>query len=105
MVDLSETPAVPPEDHGGDERAGFLVAGGLLIAVGWGLAVVLNVLAHAMAPRGGSAWGPVTVFPTMGPFAWAAFGLGLFTGAIGVGLLLLARSSPKGRFVLPGFAY
>ncbi|MFZ1022988.1 MAG: hypothetical protein WAN87_02490 [Thermoplasmata archaeon] len=106
MVDVQELPATPPEDHGGDERIGLEVAGGLLIFLGWGLGFLANLLLHAFAPRSG--WvllGIVRIFPTLGPYAWAIFGLGLVTGAIGFVFLFLSRQTAKGPFVLPGFNY
>lgn len=105
MVDLAESPAVAPMDTGGDERAGMFAAGAILVALGLGLGVLVNVVAHWMAAPSGTPWGPVRVFPSFGPYAWAALGLGLFTGAIGIGVLLMARASAKGRLVLPGQAY
>jgi hypothetical protein len=105
VTDLQETPATPPEPTGGDERIGYLVAGALLVFLGWGLGVVVNVLMHWVARSG-----PFTVFGvhftgTMGAYAWAVFGLGLVSGALGVALLAVARSVPRGPFVLPGADY
>jgi hypothetical protein len=105
MVDLQETPAVPPFDPGGDERAGWAAAGAILLVLGWGLAVIVNVLVHLEAPATGSTLGPVRVFPTLGPFAWITVGIGVFTGAVGAGLVWLSRSAPKGPIVLPGYPY
>ncbi len=96
---------MPPFDPEGDERAGYFAAGGLLVVVGWGIAVLLNVLLHLLAPSGGSRFLGVYVGASFGAYAWAAFGLGLFTGAFGLALLLIGRSTPKGRLVLPGFEY
>ena len=105
MVDLSESPAVPPFEEGGDERWGYWIAGGLLVFLGWGLGVLLNVVLHLTAPSGGDRLLGTYFGPTMGPYAWAVLGLGLFSGAVGVVLLLLGRSSPRGPLVLPGYAY
>ena len=105
VTDLSETPAVPPTDPGGDERVGFFAAGGLLVLLGWGFGVIVNVALHLLAPASGSRFGPLVVFPHLGPYAWAVALFGAFTGAIGVGLIWVARSSPRGPLVLPGFAY
>ncbi|HYB78913.1 MAG TPA: hypothetical protein VEG66_04025 [Thermoplasmata archaeon] len=105
MVDIQETPAVPPLDPGGDVRLGYFVAGGVLIALGWGIAVVANLLAHYLAGTGGMMVAGHELTSTLGPYAWATFGFGLFTGAFGVVLLALGRGSPRGRFVLPGYDY
>ena len=105
MVDLQETPAVPPFDPEGDVRLGYFAAGGLLIALGWGVGVVVNILLHLFAPSGGRRWLNVYIGPTIGPYAWAVLGLGLFTGALGTVLVVLGRESPRGRFVLPGYDY
>lgn len=105
MVDVHETPATPPWDSEGDERVGYFIAGTLLVLVGWVGAVVANLVAHWMAGSGGLSLGPVRITSTLGPYAWAVLGLGLFTGAIGVVLIALGRSSPKGRLVLPGYDY
>ena len=104
-MDLSETPAVEPRETGGDERIGLLVAGLLLVLVGWGLAVGLNLLLHAQAPPSGMPVGPLRIFRSLGPYAWLTLALGLFTGAMGSAFVLLARATAKGPFVLPGEPY
>jgi hypothetical protein len=103
--DLQESPAVAPEDEGGNERFGLQIAGGLGIFVGWGLGVFLNVLLHASARHGGRVLGWVRIYPTLGPYAWAVLLVGLFTGLFGVGVLWVSRDSPRGAAVLPGTTY
>lgn len=103
--DLSERPASPPEPVGGNPRAGLLAAGALLILLGFGLAVVLNLLLHMMAGTAGMTIGPSRITSTVGDVAWAVVGTGLLTGLFGVGLLLVARSLPRGPLALPGAAY
>ncbi len=105
MTDLQETPAVPPTDSGGDERAGFHVAGTLLVLLGWGFGVVVNLLVHWTAPAAGRSFGPFILFPAFGPYALAVLLFGAATGLLGLAILWIARSSPKGPLVLPGFAY
>jgi hypothetical protein len=105
VVDLQETPAVPPTDPGGDERIGYLIAGGLLVLLGWGFGVVANLLLHEWAGPGGMPLVWLRITSTLGPYAWAVFGFGLVTGAVGVGLLMVGRAAPKGPFVLPGVDY
>lgn len=105
MVDVQETPAVPPTDFGGDARIGYFIAGGLLIAVGWAFAVGLNLLLHSYAGSGGMSLFGHRITSTLGAYAWATVAFGLFTGAMGVVLVALGRVSPKGPFVLPGYDY
>jgi len=96
---------VPPMDPGGDVRYGYFAAGSVLIVLGWGLAVAANLLAHYLAGSAGMTVAGHEISSTLGPYAWAVFGFGLFTGAFGVVLLALGRASPRGRFVLPGYDY
>jgi hypothetical protein len=105
VTDLNEMPAVPPVDAGGDERAGMIAAGGVLIVLGWGLGVLANLYLHWSAPAGGSTWGGITVPHALGALAWATLVIGLGTGAIGFAMAWLARSEAKAPLVLPGHAY
>jgi hypothetical protein len=105
MVDVQETPAVAPEESGGDERAGLQIAGAVLITLGWGFGVFLNVLLHASARSGGRVIGSIRIFSTLGPYAEAVLGFGLVTGAIGVAFLWLARDVRAGPLRLPGTSY
>lgn len=105
MVDLQETPAVPPMDPGGDARLGYFLAGGILITLGWVFGVLVNLLLHHLAASGTVAVLGHTFGSTLGPYAWAVLGFGLVTGAFGVVLLALGRASPKANLVLPGYDY
>ena len=105
MVDVHETPAVPAWDSGGDARVGWYIAGGLLILLGWGVAVLANVVAHARAPASGMAIGPWHVYAQYGLLAEVTLGIGLFTGLIGAGLVWLAYRTPPGPLRLPGYPY
>jgi hypothetical protein len=102
VVDIQETPAVPPMDTGGDERVGYFMAGGLMVFLGWGLGVLVNYGLHMMAGPGGQTVAGIWFGPTLGTYAWAALGFGLVTGIVGIGLLFVGRATPKGRLVLPG---
>lgn len=105
MTDLQETPAVAPEDEGGNEKLGFQVAAAIGIFVGWGVGVFLNLLLHASAHAGGRVIGWVRIYPTLGPYAWAVLLVGLFTGLFGLGLLWVARASKSGPVRWPGTTY
>jgi hypothetical protein len=105
VVDPQEVPAVPPFDPKGDVRLGYYAAGGTLIALGWGLAVVVNLLLHRLAPPGGFRFLDATIGPGIGPYAWGTVALGLVTGGFGVVLIALGRDAPPGPFVLPGYEY
>jgi hypothetical protein len=105
MVDLQETPAVPPTDFGGDERFGLHTAGAVLIGVGWAGALVLNLLFHAVAPSQGWVVYYWRIYPHPGPIAVGVAILGFFTGLMGLAMILLAREEPDGPLVLPGFDY
>ena len=105
MADLSELPAVPPEDRGGDERIGYQAGGVFLLIVGWGFGVIANIAIHRMAPPAGELLGPWRIYPTLGVYALGVVGLGAIAGVVGLFMLWLARHSPRGKFVLPGFSY
>ncbi len=105
MVDIQETPATPPFDGKGDERFGYWVAGSVLVALGWGLGVVVNIALHWAARSGSFVLWTVHFGPTFGAYAWSVFGLGLGAGAVGGALWLVALATPKGPFVLPGADY
>lgn len=104
-VDVHETPAVPPEDSGGDERAGMIAAGGVLVTLGWVLGVVANVFVHLAAPSGGFVLGPVVVGHAFGGYAWMTLIIGALTGALGVAVAWSGRASAAGPLVLPGGSY
>jgi len=105
VVDVQETPAVPPQDYGGDERAGYFLAGATMIFLGWGLGVLLNLALHMAAGTSGLTVAGIWFGHTIGTYAWAAVGFGLVTGVVGVGLLFVGQATPKGRLVLPGTDY
>jgi len=105
VLDLEERPATPPFDSKGDARIGYLVAGGTLLFLGWVLGVLVNLLLHWEARMGPFQVGGVHFGPTMGAYAWAVFALGLAAGVLGVAFLVIARTTPRGAFVLPGADY
>lgn len=105
MTDVHDSPAVPDQATGGDERLGLFLAGAVLLALGWGLAVAVNLLLHWMAPTGGWVVGPSRITDRFGSYSLWTVAFGLFTGAVGVVLLWLGRRTAEGPFVLPGVSY
>jgi hypothetical protein len=105
VVDVRETPATPPFDGKGDDRTGLLLAGASLVVLGWFLGMFVNVLLHWEARSGAYLLWTVHIGYAIGPYAWAVFGLGLVTGALGAGILVEAQYAPKGPLVLPGQDY
>lgn len=105
MVDLQETPATPPQDFGGDARIGWQITGILFVALGWGVGVVANVVAHLVAPSSGWVLLWVRVYPSYGAYSLAILGAGLVAGVFGVVLYVLGRAAPPGPVVLPGYDY
>ena len=105
MTDLQETPATPPEEYGGDARAGYLSAGFLFLVLGWGVGIVTNLLVHAIAPIGGQSFGPFWISPVWGTWAYGVAILGFFVGALGAAMMSIGWSMPEGTLVLPGYEY
>jgi hypothetical protein len=105
VVDLAESPAVPPEEEGGDERIGLQLAGVLLLVLGFGFGVIANLYVHNSASVSGSPFGPWTITPTLGPYAWATLAAGAVVGVLGALFLWLARFEARGPLKLPGTAY
>ncbi|MCI4347823.1 MAG: hypothetical protein L3J97_04295, partial [Thermoplasmata archaeon] len=87
------------------ERIGYRIGGVLLLVVGWGLGVVLNITLHRLAPAAGQAIGPWRIYPALGSYAWSVVALGLVAGVVGVVMLWLAQRAPPGKFALPGYSY
>jgi hypothetical protein len=102
---LDERPPVPPDDPGGDQRIGWWITGVLCVVMGWGVAVMENLILHLTASHVGFDLGPWWVGPTMGPYAWAVLAIGLFVGGFGIVLFHLASKSAPGPFRLPGYPY
>src|SRR4029077_2300790 len=101
VSDLSESPAVPPIETGGGERLGYFLGGGTLIALGWGVGIGLNWGLHRIAPATGMALGPLRIFASFGPFAWALAVVWLVSGGVGVHLVWPPRPPRKGAFGPP----
>ncbi len=58
-----------------------------------------------MAPAGGHRVLGVWIGPALGPFAWATLAFGAATGVVGIVLIAIGRTAPRGPFVLPGYDY
>ena len=92
-------------ETGGDARYGLLIAGGVLVVLGWGAMLALNLLLHRLAGSGGVDLGAFRVYSTVGPFAQASAILGAAVGLVGVVIVYYGWTSPTGPFVLPGTSY
>jgi hypothetical protein len=89
----------------GDERIGYFLAAGILVALGWGLGVVLTGLAHHLAGKAGWTFSGHHITPTFWSYAWVTFGSGPSVGGFVVVFLAVGRSSTKGPPVLPDDDY
>ena len=85
----------------GNQRAGFIVAGLLLVLLGWGVGVVANYVLHAVAPSGGIPLGLVTVYPGWSWYATFVLILGVFATLLGLGMFYLAMQKPRAPVHLP----
>jgi hypothetical protein len=84
----------------GDRRLGYFAAGSILLALGLGGGLFLNVVLHRLAPSGGLDLLLFRVYPGWSPYATVALGLGVLTSLVGGALLYLGWSSPTGPLSL-----
>ncbi len=85
----------------GNRRAGYLVGASFLIVFGFGIGVVLNIVAHLTAPTQGSSIFFVTVYPMWGWYATLTLVLGTLATFVGLGMIWLAMNIPYGPLSLP----
>jgi hypothetical protein len=80
----------------GNRRAGLFAAGGVLLFLGMGVAIVLNILLHQLATPTSclNIAGILTICPNWGWGATIVVCLGVFTSIVGVGLLMLGMQLP-----------
>ena len=81
---------------GGNRRAGLLAGGAVLLTLGLGVAIILNLLAHLGVPAGSCR----TLVPglhicdTWGWYATVVFVLGIFASLVGAGMIALGQQLP-----------
>ncbi len=80
----------------GDRRVGYFIAGTILLLIGLGGGLLLNVLLHRLAPAEGYGLGLFRVYPGWSAYASVAFGLGVLTALVGGAMLYLGWSTPRG---------
>lgn len=85
----------------GNRRAGFIVAGSLLLILGTGVGMLANLALHSIAPAQGLSLGLFTVYPGWSWYATVVFVLGAFATLVGLGMLWLSGFSPSGPVHLP----
>ncbi len=84
----------------GDRRVGYFVAGTILLLVGLGGGILLNVLLHHLAPPGGYGLGLFRVYPGWSAYASVALGLGVLTSLVGGAMLYFGWTTPRGMLRL-----
>lgn len=82
---------------GGNRRAGWIVGGSLLIFLGLGLGIVLNLYLHLIAPVGGCivVASDFHVCSSWGWYATVVVSLGAFATLVGAGMVWLASQVPR----------
>ncbi len=85
----------------GNRRAGYLVGASFLVILGFGVGVMLNIVAHLTAPAAGSTIFFVTVYPTWGWYATLSMAIGTVATFLGLGMLWLGLDTPYGPPSLP----
>jgi hypothetical protein len=83
---------------GGNRRAGFLAGGALLLLLGFGGCMIVNLLLHLSAPLGGclALPGGFHVCSGWGWYATTLFALGVLATLVGAGMVWLGLRMPAG---------
>jgi hypothetical protein len=84
----------------GNRRAGYFVAGSVLLLAGLGGAILLNLLLHAIAPASGFDLYFFRVYPGWSAYATVAAGIGLLATLVGSGMFYLGWTTPRGKLYL-----
>ncbi len=85
----------------GNQRAGFLAGGTLLLVVGMGGGLVLNLILHGAAPSGGINLGLFRVYPGWSLYDTIVATLGIIASLIGIGMIWFGFDMPAGPLRLP----
>jgi hypothetical protein len=85
----------------GNSRLGFFMGGVILIVLGLGCAIMLNVILHAIAPTGGVQLLWFKVFPGWSWYATVAAIIGVVATLVGSGMVWFGFTDPSGPLSLP----
>lgn len=88
-------------DDSGNVRAGFLGGGALLVVLGLGGGLMLNLLLHSFAPSSGIDLFLVKVYPGWSLYASLVAVGGIVASIIGMGMLWVGFDYPPGPIGLP----
>jgi hypothetical protein len=84
----------------GNRRAGYLIGASFLIVFGFGVGILLNIVAHLSAPPNGAQFFFVTIYPTWGLYATLTLILGIVATFVGLGMVWLGVNTPYGPLSL-----
>jgi hypothetical protein len=85
----------------GNSRLGFFMGGIILIVLGLGCAIILNIILHAMAPSGGMDFFWFRVYPGWSWYATITAILGVLATLVGSGMAYFGVTDPSGPIALP----
>jgi hypothetical protein len=85
----------------GNSRFGFFMGGVILVVLGLGCAIILNVILHATAPSGGYDLLWFKVYPGWSWYATVTAIIGVLAALIGSAMVWFGFTDPSGPLSLP----